>query len=49
MTAFRHVLGKKQSRYGTVILWLDTRRKGIEGKDSKMMDRMRKIIRADMT
>jgi hypothetical protein len=48
MSAFWHVLGRRQSKYGTVIAWLDTRRKWIERKDSKIIDRMRRMIRDDV-
>jgi hypothetical protein len=47
MSAFRHVLGKKQSKYEAVIAWLDMRSRWIAGKDPKMTDQMMRLTRGD--
>ena len=48
ITAFNHVLSRRQSRYRDVLAWLDTRANGIERKDSKLIDQMRKMLRANI-
>lgn len=47
-SAFMHVLEKKRTRYGPVITWLDTRRKWVQGKDSKLIHRMRRLMQGEM-
>lgn len=47
MSAFRYVLVRKQSKYETVIAWLDTRSRWIEVKDPKMTEQMRRLTGGD--
>jgi hypothetical protein len=48
MSAFRHVLGRRQSKYQTVIAWLELRIKHFEGEDPKTIHRMRRLTRGDV-
>ena len=43
--AFRNVLGKKQSKYGDVILWLEDAIGRTKPKAAKEMWRLNKVVR----
>jgi hypothetical protein len=48
VSAFHHVLERRQSRYGSVLAWLDSRRKWTEAKNAKLMEGMKRTIRDEM-
>jgi hypothetical protein len=46
MNAFRNVMGKRQSKYGKVIEWLDERIETLMAREGNTCDRMKGIVTA---
>jgi hypothetical protein len=48
VNAFRIVMGKKQSKFGQVIEWLDKKIEGLRMKEGETVGRMKGIIAATL-
>ena len=44
VNAFRNVMGKRQSKFGKVIKWLDERIRVLKGKEGETCERMKGIV-----